>query len=65
VSQRRSGTHLKKIKGLLQSCLAILEQCAHFTLMEKAPYFVFVLLGLNKGVYLVQCPKWSDQSQIA
>jgi hypothetical protein len=34
--------------SLLQSCLAFLEQCAHFALTEKALDFAAILLGFNK-----------------
>jgi hypothetical protein len=49
-------TYLKNHKSLLQSCLAFLEQCAHFTLMEKALDFVAILLGFNKCMNFMEGP---------
>jgi hypothetical protein len=46
--------HLKKIKCLLQSFPAILEQCAHFSLAEKPLHFTATLLCLDKGMDLVK-----------
>jgi hypothetical protein len=56
-------THLKNLKSLLQSCLAILEQCAHLTLMEKILEFVAILLSFNKCVDFVEGPDSSGQYQ--
>jgi hypothetical protein len=50
--------HLKKIKPSLQSCLAFLEQCTHLALTEKVLDFATLLLGLNKGMDLMESPKW-------
>jgi hypothetical protein len=50
-------THLEKIKPLLQSRLAFLQQTAHLTMAEKALDFATLLLGLNKGVDLMEGPE--------
>jgi hypothetical protein len=49
--------HLKEIKPLLQSCPAFLQQCAHLTLTEKSLEFATLLLGLNKGMDLMEGSK--------
>jgi hypothetical protein len=49
-------THLKNHKSLLQSSLAIFEQCAHFALTEKFLHFAAILLTFNKCVDLVEGP---------
>jgi hypothetical protein len=49
---------MEKIKSLLQSCLAILEQGTHFALAEESPDFAVVLLGLNKGMNLLECSRF-------
>jgi hypothetical protein len=55
--------HLKIFKSLLQSCLAILEQCAHLALMKKILELVAILLSFNKSVDFVEGPDSSDQYQ--
>jgi hypothetical protein len=50
-------THLEKIKPLLQSCLACLQQTAHLTMAEKALDCATLLLGLNKGMDLMEGPE--------
>jgi hypothetical protein len=52
-----SASHLKKISCLLQSCIAVCEQGTHFSVVEKFLDFVSFLLGLNKGMYLVENPE--------
>jgi hypothetical protein len=53
--------YLKNHKSLLQSCLAFLEQCAHFTLMEKSLDFVAILLGFNKCMNFMKGPNSGGQ----
>jgi hypothetical protein len=48
--------HLKNLKSLLQSCLAILEQCTHLALMEKSLELAAILLSFNKCVDFVEGP---------
>jgi hypothetical protein len=49
-------THLKNLKSLLQSCLAILKQCAHLALTEEILELAAILLSFNKCVDFVQGP---------
>jgi hypothetical protein len=55
--------HLKNLKSLLQSCLAILEQCAHLALAEKLLDLAAILLGFHKCVDFLQGPDRSGQYQ--
>jgi hypothetical protein len=48
------ATHLKEIDCILQSSIAIREQGADFPLTEEFLKFASILLGFNKGVYLVE-----------
>jgi hypothetical protein len=50
-------TCLEKIKPLLQSCLAFLEQCAHLALTEKLFELTALLFSLKKGMNLVEGPE--------
>jgi hypothetical protein len=45
----------------LQSCLAFLEQSAHFTLTEKTLDFAAILLGFNKFMNFMKGPNNSAQ----
>jgi hypothetical protein len=56
--------YLKNHKTLLQSCLAILEQCAHFTLTEKFLEFATILLGFNKCMNFMKGPDSSGQPEV-
>jgi hypothetical protein len=56
--------HLKNLKSLLQSCLAILEQCAHFALTEKFLDPATILLSFNKCVDFVESPDNSSPYQV-
>jgi hypothetical protein len=56
-------THLKEIKSLLQSCLALLEQRAHLALTEKSLDFATLLLSFNKCMYFVEGPNSGGQDQ--
>jgi hypothetical protein len=55
---RNSVAHLKEIKPLLHSKLAILEQSAHFTVTEKTPDFAVDLLGFHKCMDLLEGPEF-------
>jgi hypothetical protein len=55
--------HLKNLKSLLQSGLAILEQCVHLALTEKIPELAAILLSFNKCVDFVEGPYNSCQYQ--
>jgi hypothetical protein len=55
--------HLEKLKSLLQSCLAIIEQCAHLALTEKPLDPAAILLSFNKRVDFVESPNSSSQYQ--
>jgi hypothetical protein len=55
--------HLKNLKSLLQSCLAILEECAHLALMEKLFDLAAILLSSNKRVDFMKSPDSSSQYQ--
>jgi hypothetical protein len=55
--------HLKNLKSLLQSCLAILEECAHLALTEKLLDLAAILLSFNKCVDFVESPDSSSQYQ--
>jgi hypothetical protein len=46
---------------MLQSCLAFLEQCAHFTLTEKILDFAAILLGFNKCMNFLKGPNSGGQ----
>jgi hypothetical protein len=50
-------THLEKIKPLLQSCLAFLQQTTHLALAEKHLEFAAFFLGLNKVTDLMEGPE--------
>jgi hypothetical protein len=54
-------SHLKNLNPLLQSCLAILEQFAHLTLMEEILELAAILLSFNKSVDFVEGPDNSHQ----
>jgi uncharacterized membrane protein len=56
-SNAKYTTYLKEINCMLQSCIAISEQGAHFSLTENFLDFASFLLGFNKGMYLVESPK--------
>jgi hypothetical protein len=56
--------HPKGLKSLLQSCLAILEQCTNLTLVEKILEHAALLLSFNKCVDFVEGPDNSDQYQM-
>jgi hypothetical protein len=56
-------THLKNLKSLSQSCLAILEQCAHLALAEEILECAAFLLSFNKCVDFVEGPDSSGQYQ--
>jgi hypothetical protein len=51
-------THLEEINCILQSCIAVIEQPSDFALTENFHDFASLLLGFNKGMYLVECPEW-------
>jgi hypothetical protein len=51
------ATYLKEIKGMLQSCIAVVEQGVYFPLTEEFLDFASFLLGFNEGMYLAECPK--------
>jgi hypothetical protein len=53
--------HLKNLKSLLQSSLAIFEQCAHLALTENFLEFAAILLTFNKCVDFVEGPDNSSQ----
>jgi hypothetical protein len=50
--------NLKEFQSLLQSCFALLEQGAHFTLAKEILESTAVLMSLYKGMYLVECPAY-------
>jgi hypothetical protein len=56
--------HLKEIKPLLQSRLAFLQQCAHISLTEKSLDFATLLLGLNKGMDLMEGSESDSKYQL-
>jgi hypothetical protein len=53
--------HLKNIKSLLQSSLAIFEQCAHLALTKKFLDPAAILLSFNKCVDFVEGTDNSSQ----
>jgi hypothetical protein len=54
-------TCLKNLKSLLQSGLAILEQCTHLALMKEILECATLLLSFKKGVDFVEGPDNSCQ----
>jgi hypothetical protein len=50
---------------MLQSYFAVMEQCAHLPSMKKSFDCAAVLLGINKGMYLVEGSEvwWSVHPQ--
>jgi hypothetical protein len=52
-SNSKYTTHLEKMNCIFQSCIAISEQGANFTLTEKSLDFAALLLGFNKGMYFM------------
>jgi hypothetical protein len=56
-SHGKEGTHLEKIQFLLQSHPAILKQHIVFPLTEELLECAPILLGFNKCMYLMECPK--------
>jgi hypothetical protein len=55
--------HLKDLKSLLQSCLAIFEKCADLALTEKLFDLAAILLSFNKRVDFVESPDSRSQYQ--
>jgi hypothetical protein len=53
-SNPKSVAHLKEINGMLQPYITSIEQCAHLRPPEESLDFAAVLLGFNKGMYLVE-----------
>jgi hypothetical protein len=64
-SNDKYATNLKEILCMLQSRTAVSEQGTDVPLTEKIPDFASMLLGLNKGMYLVDSSggRWSVQLQ--
>jgi hypothetical protein len=48
--------HPKKTKSLCQSIFAILEECAHLSLVEELLDLAATLLEFNKGMDLLEGP---------
>jgi hypothetical protein len=48
------ATYLEISKSFIQSCLAFLEQCVHFTLTEDVLDLIPFLLCFNKCINLVE-----------
>jgi hypothetical protein len=53
-----SDTDPKDILGILQIGTTLLEQSVHLTMLKEALKSVSLCLSLNKGVYLVEGPKF-------
>jgi CRISPR/Cas system-associated protein endoribonuclease Cas2 len=58
---RKEVSHLKEIKGLLQSSLALFAQDPHFALTEEVFHSVAILLGLDKIMDLVKSSGTTNQ----